>query len=296
MSFTRGRFWQLLRDAPQGAPAVVSQTSESRDGYVIERLRLRLERGEEIRGIVVRPATAAGRPPAILYMHSHGGHYEVGADELLDGQDYIAPLGPELARAGFVTLVIDMPLFGERRQFTESELSKALLWRGRTVMGQMLSELSGALTYLAGRPDVDPARIGGFGISMGSTHTLMLAALDDRLKAVAHLCCFADYATLIDLGAHDRHGHYMTIPGFVAELSTGEIAGAIAPRPQLICIGAEDKLTPPAAVAKARAEAEAAYARAGRREALSFLIEPGIGHQATPTMRAATLDFFRDNL
>ena len=91
MSFTRGRFWQLLRDAPQGAPAVVSQTSESRDGYVIERLRLRLERGEEIRGIVVRPAAAAGRLPAILYMHSHGGHYEVGADELLDGGDAGSP-------------------------------------------------------------------------------------------------------------------------------------------------------------------------------------------------------------
>lgn len=296
MSFTRERFWQLLRDAPQGAPAVLSEASETRDGYVVERLRLRLERGEEIRALLTRPADVAGRLPAILYMHSHGGHYEVGADELLDGQDYIAPMGPELARAGFVTLVIDMPLFGERRQFTESELSKALLWRGGTVMGQMLSELAGALAYLADRPDVDPARIGGFGISMGSTHTFMLAALDDRLKAVAHLCCFADYGTLIDLGAHDRHGHYMTIPGFVGEMSTGEIAGAIAPRPQLICIGAEDKLTPPEAVAKARAEAEAAYARSGRPERLSFLIEPWIGHQATPAMRTATLDFFARNL
>ena len=41
----------------------------------------------------------------------------------------------------------------------------------------------------------------------------MLAALDDRIKAVAHLCCFADYDTMIELGAHDGHGHYMTIPG-----------------------------------------------------------------------------------
>ena len=74
MSFTRGRFWQLLRDAPQGAPAVVSQTSESRDGYVIERLRLRLERGEEIRGIVVRPAAAAGRLPEITDLSSRPGN------------------------------------------------------------------------------------------------------------------------------------------------------------------------------------------------------------------------------
>lgn len=296
MTFTRQRFWELLRATPQGAPQVVSQQAEELDGYAVERLGLVLESGETTRGIVTRPSGATGRLPAILYMHSHGGHYERGADELLNGQPYIGPRGPAFAREGYVTLVIDMPLFGTRQQFTESALSKALLWRGRTLMGQMLAELSGALTYLAGRPDVDAGRIGGFGMSMGCTHGFMLAALDDRLKAVAHLCCFADYDVMIDLGAHDGHGHYMTIPGLVAETSVGEICGAIAPRPQLICLGEADALTPPAAVARARGETEAAYARAGHPGRLEIFIEPGIGHQETPGMRDKVLRFFRENL
>ena len=296
MAFTRQRFWELLKATPQGAPRAVSQTTEQENGHVVERLRLELESGETVRGIVARPSEVQGRLPALLFMHSHGGHYEVGADELLNGQDYIGALGPIFAREGYVTLCIDMPLFGERRQFTESELSKALLWRGKTLMGQMLAELSGALTYLAARPDVDPSRIGGFGMSMGCTHGFMLAALDDRLKAVAHLCCFADYGVMIDLNAHDGHGHYMTIPGLAVEMPVGEICGAIAPRPQLICVGGADGLTPPTAVAKARGETEAAYRAAGHPERLEVFVQPGIKHQETPEMREKVLRFFRQSL
>jgi dienelactone hydrolase len=296
MTFTRRRLWQLLGDQAEPPPQIVSTDTESRYGYGIERLRLRMQSGETVRGIVTRPASGAERLPAILYLHSHGGHYEVGADELLNGQDYIGALGPVFAVAGYVTLCIDMPLFGQRRQFTESALSKALLWRGKTLMGQMLAELSGALGYLADRPDVDAGRIGGFGMSMGCTHAFMLAALDDRLKAVAHLCCFADYELMIRSGAHEGHGHYMTIPGLVAEMSTGEICGAVAPRPQLICIGEADVLTPPDAVAQARLETEAAYRHAGCPEQLEIFTEPGIGHQETPAMREKVLAFFSRTL
>jgi dienelactone hydrolase len=296
MGFSRSRMWQLLRDEPRRTPALVAQEQEARDDFFLERLRLRFDSGEIVRGLVTRPVEAPDRRPAILFLHSHGGHYDVGADELLQGQDYIGAYGPIFARAGYVTLAVDMPLFGDRRQFTEDALSKALLWRGRTLMGQMLAELSGALGYLAGRPDVDPARIGAFGMSMGCTHGFMLTALDDRIRAVAHLCCFADYGVLIEQGAHNGHGHYMTIPGLVAAMSTGEICGAIAPRPQLICLGAADALTPPEAVAKARAETEAAYAAVGHPERLDFVIEPGVGHQETPAMREAVLRFFAETL
>lgn len=292
MAFSRARFWELLKAAPQSAPLLISQEIKAHDDYVIESLLLEVENGETIRGFVTRPADDTRRHPALLYMHSHGGKYEVGADELVKGHDYIGPLGPVFARAGYVTLVIEMPLFGTRAKISESALSKALLWRGKVLMGQMLSELSGALSYLAARPDVDPDRIGGFGMSMGCTHGFMLAALDDRIKAVAHLCCFADYDVMIDLGAHDGHGHYMTIPGLVAETSVGEICGAIAPRPQLICLGEADALTPPSAVYKARVQTEAAYRTAGHPEALQFFIEPGVEHQETPAMREKFLQFF----
>lgn len=297
MTFSRQRFWELLKAEPRAALPVLSSRTESHDGYVVERLVLDLGHGETVRGVLTRPAASRGPGPALLYMHAHGGRYDIGANELLEGSPWMGtPLGPVLARAGYVTLMIDMPLFGERATSSESALVKALLWRGKVLMGQMLSELTGALGYLAARPDVDPHRIGAFGISMGCTHAFMLAALDDRIAAVAHLCCFADYDVMIDLGAHDGHGHYLTIPGLLGETSVGEICGAIAPRPQLICVGEADSLTPPAAVAKARAETEAAYFGSGHAARLDIFIEPGGGHQETPVMRDKVMEFFAARL
>ncbi|KFL28949.1 hypothetical protein JP75_23380 [Devosia riboflavina] len=289
MPITRSRFSELL-GFEEPPISLVSSEEEGRGDYVIEHLRLQI--GDEVvRGILTRPAQVDRRLPAILYGHSHGGGYAIGARELLDGREYLVdPLGPVFARAGYVTLAIDMPIFGERATVSESFAAKALLWHGKSLFGQMVCEHAAALTYLAGRSDVDPKRIGAFGISMGCTLSYWLAALDDRIAAVAHLCCFADFRTMIELGAHDGHGIYLTVPGLLREADGGTIAALVAPRPQLICIGEADKLTPPLAVERAWAELAPAYA--GMEERLELVSEPGVGHQETPRMREATLAFF----
>jgi dienelactone hydrolase len=271
---------------------------EERDGYAVERLRFELAGRGPVRGVLTRPLQAPGPLPAILYAHAHGGRYDIGADELLDGRDALLspPLGPVFAQEGYVTLMLDMPTFGERAAEKEWPLSKALLWYGKSLIGEMLSDQAAGLSYLCSRLDVDPGRIGAFGMSMGCTLSYWLAAVDERIAATAHLCCFADFATLIELGAHDGHGIYLTVPGLLAETSTGAIAGLVAPRPQLICVGGADTLTPPLAVDRAFAEAEAAYVGAGAGEALTLLRMPDVGHQETPEMREAVLAFFREEL
>ncbi|MBJ3783816.1 alpha/beta hydrolase family protein [Devosia sediminis] len=293
MSITAARFRELLGYEDRGV-ARISKDIEERHDYVVEHLRLRIG-NEDVRGILTRPANVEGRLPAILYGHSHGGGYAIGARELLDGRDYlVSPLGPVFARAGYVTLCVDMPVFGERATTTESFAAKALLWHGECLFGQMLSDHGAALTYLAGRPDVDAGRIGAFGMSMGCVLSYWLAAIDRRIAAVAHLCCFADFRTMIELGAHDGHGIYLTVPGLLREADGGSIAALVAPRPQLICVGEADHLSPPAAVARAMSELRPAYAAVPDR--LEFLSEPGVGHQETPAMRAAVLDFFARRL
>jgi dienelactone hydrolase len=290
---TRDRFRDLLGFA-EPEMTLTSIREEHRDGYVVEHVRLKLG-ASDVRGILTKPAGAGGRLPAILYGHSHGGGYQVGARELLDGREYLLdPLGPVFARAGYVTFSIDMPVFGERAIVSESFAAKALLWHGKSLFGQMLSDHAAALTYLVGRDDVDPKRVGAFGMSMGCVLSYWLAALDERISAVAHLCCFADFRTMIELGAHDGHGIYLTVPGLLREADGGSIAALIAPRPQLICLGEADRLTPPQAVAKALEELRPAYA--GAEGKLEFLSEPDVGHAETPRMREAVLAFFARHL
>lgn len=267
--------------------------SEQRLGdVVLETLAFATAGGEPVRGLLTRPAAEDGRRPAILYIHAHGNRYDIGAAELVDGRPALqSPLGPVFAAAGFVTLAIDLPCFGTRAGVTENAAAKAALWEGRSLAGQMLGELSSAAGYLARRPDVDAEKIGTFGISMGATFGYWLAAVEPRIACVMQLCCFADFRTLIATGAHDLHGIYLTVPGLLEVAGNGGIAGLVAPRPQLICIGDRDPLTPPAAVDAAFAQTLAAYEAAGAGENLVLHREAECGHAESPAMRRPVLAF-----
>jgi dienelactone hydrolase len=293
---TRERLASLLSYREPGIAPVSAETG-ARDGYVLERLTFEMEGPGRVRGFLTRPARTSGPSPAILYGHSHGDRHDIGASELVDGRAYLlSPFGPLLARAGYVTLCIDMPTFGDRQAPGESAATKAHIWYGSSLIGQMLSEQAAALTYLASRDDVDPERVGAFGISLGATLAYWHAALDARIRAVAHLCCYADFATLVELGAHDQHGIYLLVPGLLRHTSTGEIAGMVAPRPQLICLGADDVLTPPLSVERALAVTRPMYAAADARDALEVFVQPGVDHRETPEMHEKVLAFLEREL
>ncbi len=275
-------------------PLALVRAGEAADR--VRRLEFATASGEAVAGYLLEPESV-GPAPAILYIHAHGGRYEIGAAEVVDGIPALqGALGPVLAQSGFRVLALDMPCFGGRSATQEGAAAKAAQWRGGSLAGQMLGELDSALDWLAADPGTDPGRIGVFGLSMGATLGYWLAAVEPRLAAVAHLCCFADFGALIESGAHDRHGHYLTVPGLLRLASNGEIAGLIAPRPQFVGLGDADPLTPPAATAPALAELRAAYRAAGAEAALHLHREAATGHEETPAMRAALLTFLRTAL
>jgi dienelactone hydrolase len=270
-----------------------SRRSTERDGFVLEELEFATADGEAVRGVLTRPPH--DRPvPAILCVHAHGFQYQIGASELLDGRpSLLSPVGPVFPGMGFAAFMIDMPGFGIRAEPSESARTKARLWRGKSEAGQMVGELQSAFVWLAARDDIIADKVGVFGISMGATLGYWLASVEPRIACVAHLCCFADFGTLIETGAHDLHGIYLTVPGLLNIAANGEIAGRIAPRPQLIAIGDLDPLTPPAAVDLALSQTRGAYAAAGASEKLFLHREPESGHVETAAIRDAVTAFFR---
>lgn len=247
--------------------------------------------GETASGWMCHP-TAPAPWPVVLVIHAHGDRYDIGACELVDGRPaQPAPLGPDLAARGMASVCIDLPCFGARRGVSESAAAKAALWRGGSLAGRMVAELAAQVDWLAADPRF--ARIGACGLSMGATLGYWLAAVEPRIAALAQLCCLADMDALIDAGAHDLHGIYLTVPGLPAIARNGQIAGLVAPRPQLVCLGALDPLTPPHAMQVALSDLRAGYAGGGR---LQVIVDPGAGHVETPAMRAAVLDFLADAL
>lgn len=248
-----------------------------------------------IPAILLTPTNIKPTAPAILYCHAHGDRYDIGLHELLDSRPaLIKPYAANLLALGYTVLCLEMPCFGQRSAAKEDASSKAALWKGTTLFGQMLAELKLGVDYLISQPQVNANRIATLGISMGGTLAWWLAALDKRIRAVAHMCCFADLGCLIQSGAHDGHGHYMTVPRLLNHCSTGELAGLIAPRAQLVCVGLQDWSTPSACFDIARQKLEHVYKDAANM--LEFHIEPELGHQETEIMRTRVLDFLNTRL
>lgn len=274
------------------AVRVTCQESRAFHGWVLDDLCFDFD-GESAPAWFLRPAS--GRVPAVIYAHAHGNNFALGRDELIEGRGSLqGAYGADLVALGIAALCIEMPGFATRQTPSESARAKAAHWQGETLWGQMLAEQRAGLDFLAEHPQIDEARLGAMGFSMGCTLAWWLAALDPRITATSALCCFADLGELVRQGAHDLHGPYLTVPGLLKAARSGEIAGLIAPRALQVAIGAQDPLTPPEAFKIARTDVTKAYA--GAEDALSFHIEPDEGHRETPAMRAAVRDFLRRRL
>ena len=234
--------------------------------------------------------------PTIIYCHAHGGNYSLGRKELIHGRkSLLSEYASLLCSYGYAVMCIEMSCFGDRRIPNESSLTKSLSWYGKTLYGKMMSELISGLNFLVSRKDVNKKKIISLGFSMGATQSYWLAALDKRISKSIHICSFADLESLIKNGNHNLHSHYMTVPNLLTEFSTSKIAGLIAPRPQLVCVGLKDKLTDKKSFSISKKELLKIYNTFGYKKNLKFVTESNSGHKETPKMRRAILSFLSDN-
>lgn len=270
---------------------------EERDGYRLESWLLELNGLEPVPAFVARPRERAGRLPAIVFNHSHGGGYEIGKKELVEGRSYLQP--PPYAQAltaeGWLVLCIDHWCFGERSHTSELDTFKAMLWQGRVLWGMMVYDSIRALDWLLTRDDVDPARVGTLGMSMGSTMAQWLAALDERVKAAVDISCLTDYHTLLAEKGLKGHGIYYYVPGLLKHFTAAQVNALIAPRAHLALEGSRDPLAPVAGLDVIDRELRRVYAEAGHPERWQ-LVRYDVGHQETPDGRREALAFLRAQL
>jgi uncharacterized protein len=125
-----------------------------------------------------------------------------------------------LATAGFVTLAFDHRTFGA---------SDGTPRQDETVGGK-LADLRDAVSFLATRPEVDPARIGCVGICLGGGYAVRAGAADPRIGAVATVAgCFNDPRAFRDgMGAD---GYRRTLRRFADQLTADARADAPAELP-----------------------------------------------------------------
>lgn len=295
----RRQLYALLGDLPPRERDLHAETLwiEERPGYVLEKLTLDLNGIAAVPAYFIRPRTAAGPLPAMLYQHAHGSDYARGKQELIDGCNYLSqpPYADFLAAEGICALCIDAWCFGERATRSEMDTFKRMLWHGQVLWGMMVYDALRAAEYLRARPEVDAGRMGVCGISMGSTLSQWVAALDERIRVCVDLCCLTDYQALIEAEGLVEHGIYYYVPSLLKHFTAAQINGLIAPRPHLSLAGDFDPLTPGAGLDRIDAELHQVYAQMGRPEHWRLQRYP-VGHEETPAMREQVREFLRTYL
>ena len=155
-----------------------------RDGYAIDRVVLETFPGFYLAGNLYRPTPSKGRQPVVLCPH---GHWEEGRVNV-DVQSRCV----RLAQLGCVVFLYDMVGYADSKPFGHVFANDRLRRWGLSLPGLQTWNSIRALDWLLSRPDVDPTRVGITGESGGATQTLLLTAIDGRIKVSAPVVMVSD--------------------------------------------------------------------------------------------------------
>lgn len=299
---TKATLLELLGDLPArpARPEVTITSTELHDGYTLERFEFHNGVDMMVPGILLIPDNLSKPAPAIVGLHGHGSSKEtIGGTHTNSGQH----VGPALARKGYVVAAIDAYFNGERlekgpsgelddKRNQEASLFKLNLWLGRSLWGMMLRDEQILIDYLETRAEVDADRIGATGMSMGSTRSWWLAAIDERIKTMVGVACFTRYTELIENGDLRRHGIYYFVPDMLKHFDTEAIFALVAPRPMLQLSGDEDGGAPLRGILSLEEKVGQVYDMYGAGDNFLSVLYKNTGHEYLPEMQEEMIRWF----
>jgi hypothetical protein len=193
------------------------------NGYTVQNIAIETFPGVYACGSLYRPAKSQGKIPVIL---NPDGHFAKGRYRE-DCQYRCAAL----AKMGAMAFSYD--LFGWDG---ESQLQvKPEDHRRSLVQSIQALNATRILDYLLSLPDADPTRVAITGASGGGSQTMLMTAIDDRIKLSVPVVMLSSYHSG---GCPCESG--MGIHLCVGGTNNAEIAAMAAPRPQLVISDGQD--------------------------------------------------------
>jgi dipeptidyl aminopeptidase/acylaminoacyl peptidase len=228
-------------------------------------------------GLVLRGWFAPGsRRDAVVLVHG-----------LTDSRCQLLPEAEILSSHGHGVLLFDSRASGESG-------GEVATWGDRERL-----DIAAALDLLSARPDVDPKRLGAYGISVGASAVALAAAQDARIQAVL----LGPVWPSLEAELGEKGGRFGRLSAALARLAFEafgvDVAAvrpvdairAIPPRPLMLISGSADDDTPPAIMEVVHRAVPSA----------SWWLVPGAGHghfgEAAPVEYPRRLAaFFDENL
>ena len=217
-----------------------------------------VEAGERVSAWLLMPQGAAPTNgwPAVLAIHQHDNHYDLGKAEPLDwlatrcthtGKRYASEvmsccvLTCCALKTGDRHVRFVKPTVMDDAGYERFEFTKRLL-AGSCLQTKYLHDLTCAVDVLASLPGVNRERLGVIGHSLGGLEALWLAWYDARITAAVSSCGFGLLRTLVRDGIN--HGFATYVPGILEVCDLDALVGALAPRAFLLTAGETDPLFP----------------------------------------------------
>lgn len=231
--------------------AVETTDRHVRDGYTVECVTFESRPDYHVTANCYVPDRDGPRP-GVLFLCGHSGP----ARE--DERNQKACI--DLARNGFVVLVVDPLGQGERRQYRDLDhddteasggggtfphiyAGQKCFYAGLNLARYVIHDDRCALDYLCGRPDVDEDRIGVTGASGGGLQTVYLSLLDDRVDAAAPCCSVSERYEQMKTG-NRTHAEQTLVGSVDRGIDYDDFLAALAPLPLRVGAAAHDRYFP----------------------------------------------------
>ncbi|MGE4565114.1 MAG: alpha/beta hydrolase family protein [Victivallaceae bacterium] len=287
-------------DLPRRSPLEAEVAGSFRaNGALIDKVIFESRPGFKVTALFLRPEAARAGLPAVLGLCGH-------AQEGKAADAYLR-YAFSLVNNGFAVLIPDPAGQGERGQFERlgdsdfcrgrccsehNQIGKGLLLCGEHFAEWRVWDAMAALDYLAGRPEVDPSRLGVTGNSGGGTLSTYLWALDHRLAMGAPGCYITTFRRNFDNELPvDAEQVIPELAQYGFEMADFLIARAPSP---VLVLGRSNDFFDVRGAAESFAEAKRIYRLLGAEKNIQFFVSPG-DHGYGLENREAMVRFFGEH-
>lgn len=204
-------------------------------GYRIRKLRIEVIPGLWMAALLYEPDGARAPAPGILNVNGH--IYGMGKEI-----EYKQKRCINQARQGIYALNLDWLYFGELTHPENQHWYGAHLdLVGANGIGLFYLAAKKGLDYLHSHPSVDRDRIGMTGLSGGGWQTVLLSALDERVRVAVPVAGHSSLVSRIeDFGSGDIGDWEQKGTDLLSEFEYTHLTALVAPRPLLQIHNAED--------------------------------------------------------
>lgn len=222
-------YYAYDRDLPlMDSVRLLKDTSD----FSLSSLTYRSVHGQKVTGLLSIPKTGEKPLPTVILLHGLGDRKTV---------DYIEAGNQFLLDAGYAVLRLDICNHGERFEYDyDFDLTGAYRYWTRDLVAQTVFDLRRAVDFIQTREELDPGRIGFFGISLGGIIGCIFSSADERVGVPVIVLAGGNLNLMF--GKQALSGD---TKDFLSIIDPINFVAGISPRPLLMINAEHDVVVPP---------------------------------------------------